>query len=284
MYKRCLAALDNSPFDRYIIAQLEKFSSQVAPGETIYAHVDHFEPEQSPGHEPRIRGEVGVEEVCRDLTGEQPGDGSKKDIRVVNLQGQPEYVLSHCIEEREVDLVCVGLKADANRFSQVGRRLLCMTDADVLFVPGGSAAREFRKVLIPVDLSKRSYDLVDNIQMLLPHAEIHIYFVNYIPSAVVMEEADRNRLIEESSRNLDISMQHFIDNLKSGQDSITFAYGMSEHFNAGFAIHEHAEAYDFDLIAIGRLSKLDKELPFLGSVTEKLLSLSNNIPVLVINH
>ena len=72
--------------------------------------------------------------------------------------------------------------------------------------------------------------------------------------------------------------------MNSAQKSITFEYGMSEHFNAGYAIHEHAEEQAFDLVAIGRLSKLDKELPFLGSVTEKLLSLSNNIPVLVINH
>jgi hypothetical protein len=283
MYNRCLSALDNSPFDRHIISQVELLVKQIPMRELIFAHVDHFQPETAPEREHVLRGESGVADACKDLTRDQPGDQILKGARVVNLMGQPESVLSACVKNRQIDLICVGLKDQNTRFAQVGRRLLCLTDADVLFIPSAKP-REIKRILVPVDLSEKSHELIEKTLVQFPTAAIQLYFVNYIPSPLVMSETDRMRLIKEASRNLNLSMQHFIDNLNMPDKSISYQYGMSEQFNAGYAIHEEAEKNSFDLVAIGRLSKLDKELPFLGSVTEKLLSLSENIPVLVINH
>ena len=283
MYKTCLVALDKSTFDKHIISEIAVLKDQMTILHTLFAHVDQSKTASSLQHETSIRGESGASDGIKHLTHDRPDSGVIEDVNIIYLEGQPELALAECVKENEVDLVCVGLRSKGSSSSQVGRRLLCITPADVLFVPL-TTPKKVQKILIPVDLSDKARALVIKIQKQFPSADLHLYFVNYIPSPLVMAEEDRKQLIAESSRNLNISMQHFIDSIISGQNSLSYEYGMSEHFNAGIAIHEHALKNDFDLVAIGRLSKLDKELPFLGSVTEKLLGFSNNIPVLVLNH
>ena len=212
-----------------------------------------------------------------------PDEIDSENIGLLNLEGDPETALSECIKRYDIDLVAVGLKDSASQFSKVGRRLLCITNADVLFIPS-IKNREFSRILIPVDLSEKSYELVEKTRTQFPQAQIMIYFINYVPPKSVMNKTDREKLIETASKNLVESLSRFIIDLKCPSKHITFSYSMSDHFNAGYAIYEYASKTNFDLIVVGRLSTLDKELPFLGSVTEKILFLNNKLSVLVINH
>ncbi|MCP4124954.1 MAG: universal stress protein [Bacteroidetes bacterium] len=281
IYRNCLGGLDQSDSDKYIVAHLASLVEQISLQKTIFAHVDQFKPESTSAQKSDFRGAEPTA-LSRE-TDFGPDDMFSGKMDILNLEGNPETVLADCIEKHDIDLACVGLKDNTSRFSKVGRKLLCITDADVLFIPPVSC-RKFNRILIPADLSEKSYQLVEKTRTQFPKAAIEIFFVNYIPPETVMKKEDRDKLIATSSDNLDKSMADFISSLSCNKEDIKFGYTMSEHFNAGYAIYEHALETNFDLIVIGRLSSLDKELPFLGSVTEKILFLNKKLPVLVINH
>jgi len=283
LYRRCLAGLDQSESDKYVVEYLSCLSAQIAIPNLTFAHVDQFKPEQQTQTEMPVRGSEGSDNPISTISNKCPDAQLINDIKVLNLQGHPETVLSKCVVQQDIDLICVGLKDASSRFAKVGRRLLCVTEADVLFIPPVES-KVIKRILIPADLSEKSYDLVEKTRAQFPDAAIQIFFVNYIPPVTVMNKDDRDKLIATSSQNLDSSMSRFIETLSCNKKDITFGYAMSEHFNAGYAIYKHATEAEFDLLVVGRLSSLDKELPFLGSVTEKILSLSNELPVLVINH
>ncbi len=91
-------------------------------------------------------------------------------------------------------------------------------------------------------------------------------------------------MIRGSVGDLDKQIEEFIDSLGIPKRRIRYSHGISSRFNAGHAICHKAAEGNMDLIVVGRMDRMDKELPFLGSVTEKILSLSLETPVLVLNH
>lgn len=268
-YRTCLVGLDYTDTDRHVLAQTEELLHQLSVKRILLAHVDPAE-EESPVDSPAETAAI-------------PEGLPANQTEAVRLRGHAETELSRYIAEGAIDLLCVGLKHSDSRFARVGRRILCMTQADVLFVPA-VPPRRFDRILVPTDLSRKSFELVEKTQQLFPQAKLEVFFANYIPPETVMERTAREELIRTSSENLEASMKEFLQGLECPSCDISYGYTMTGHFNAGIAIHEYALKEGFDLIVVGRLSSLDKELPFLGSVTEKILLLSNQIPVLVINH
>lgn len=258
MYKKCMAALDYSTADETLICSVQGLQESYS---FEYLHYVHVSTDDAPcGDHPHVR-----------------------DIEITCLSGKPESALADFSRENEIELSFVGLKKKGERNALVARKLLLMTNTDVLFIPA-SVKSNIQHILVPIDLAPTSGSMVEKVAQQFESATIDLFFASFIPPAGIMDADARKARMEAYREEAEAEMQKFIDALNIDRKRLTYNIEFTEHFNAAFPIYEYVSRNDTDLIAIGRLSKVSKELPFLGSVTEKLLTLEEHIPILVINH
>lgn len=131
---------------------------------------------------------------------------------------------------------------------------------------------KLKKILIPLDGSKRSLDSIEMAKSLFKDSDTEIYLLHVTNMEYVFEEnlqrqvADLSyQIVNEAARNLD-------------------SYNISKKVLSGIAykeIVEYAERENFDLIIMSRtgLSGLRKYL--VGSVTNKVIS-RTTVPILIV--
>lgn len=200
-------------------------------------------------------------------------------------QGNP---LEEVLQEARLsgaDLLVVGQRAGIDNHGILARNLVRKSIGNSLIVPEKSKA-QLKTMVVPVDFSPHSVRALETAIALNKQLKekAKIICVNVFELPAVFSYKVRNsyealKVVMEDDRKA--AFQDFINTYAKDEaieiDLIEQGYG-----NVGTYLLQYCEDKQADLMVLGAKGHSKVELLLLGSVTEKLMMLNQNIPTLVV--
>lgn len=291
-FKRILIAVDLSRYDDKLFAYTQSLINKVGANKVYLLHViPNFLLPENPdlSFHKLFSSDYSVDEKVRDLLKEKAAqyfDPEQVDVQINVVEGAPYRQLLHWAEHKEIDLIVVGKKYSSEGSGITAKRLVRKAKASVLFVPN-NARVAFNSMLIPVDYSNHSAKALRlgiqfknqsengfNIEAL--HVTQVLPMDNYYGLSANQTYVDT--LVENSKKSFD----QFI--LKESFDESLFKKEIIpvRFNNVGQDIQSFAKQHDLDLILIGAQGHTAFDRIVFGSVTEQLVNLPVEVPVLVL--
>ena len=201
-------------------------------------------------------------------------------------EGDPLEELLSRAEETSPDLVVIGKRQNPSSFGILPKNLIRKSDGNVLLVPEKSR-RQLKTIMVPIDFSENSARALQQaINIASQMEEKPRILATHVYSMPTMSVYQAGKTVEQFSKmiqaNIEDAFQAFIN--KYNDKGVKVETRLIEQTLPGISSYllEKAEAEAADMIVMGVKGHSKVELLLLGSVTEKLLNLDNNIPVLVI--
>ncbi len=208
-------------------------------------------------------------------------------LNYVIEEGSPLEMLCEVAEERSADLVVIGKKADTRSHEILAKNLVRHAIGHTLIVPE-KAVRRLRRILVPIDFSRNSLRALRaalSIQEAVGE-EVEVYAINIY---------QRPNLI---SYKLDLTPERFEANIRENHrkgfdrfmkeqlpdhiQNVTPILVQQDTPGIAKLLVRHLDSYAIDLVVMGAKGHSKLELLLLGSVTDKFLSLNDEVPTLVI--
>ena len=145
-----------------------------------------------------------------------------------------------------------------------------------------------KKILVPVDFSINSAEAMRKavaISKQLDEPAQITALHNYEPPANYSAyRFNQTKLLAMIKEDREKALQHFLEEHVPEADRHTIEPCLLQHQHQriGSNISSFAEKYNFDLIVMGAKGHSRVALLLMGSVTEKVLSLTKKVPVLVV--
>lgn len=290
--KNIVVALDLSPMDGELMHYLSNLSKALLPDRITFIHVIPSDtlpdavfatPEDRKSYLDSHKADI-----TRNLTQlieEHWGHRSdiKPDLEV--REGNPLKTLLQWLKEQPYDLLVVGKKKVSSGSGIVAHKLARRIDQSILFVPQ-EATTDCREIMIPVDFSDHSLTAMKlGIQLspLLDNPTLHTVHVYDVPPAVSIKIG---RTPEQFSQiikaNVTEAMDAFVEKASPGKAHIKTHLVYNKHTSPSRQLIDFAEETQMHLIIIGAKGHTLLETLFLGSITEKLIVSSMQIPILVV--
>ena len=291
-FQRILVALDHSVFDEKLIRYFNAFSHLIAPQKVHFLYIDH-DLEIPPGMEIVYNDEAGnplsKDEMLRTALQRKVDTGYTRrhqaEVTVDILEGEPLKEILHWVKVKEADLLVVGNKKMSEGSGVMAKKIARHADCAVLFVPETSQ-ENIHKILVPIDFSDYSKVAMQgaiDLAKELPQAEVTAFNTYEVP---MTGNPSINMSYERIKADIEAFKQEALEKfvLEFGTKGVPLnsALAVNEKGNPAKQIYAQAVKGSFDLIVISAKGHSTLERVFLGSVTEKLLGLDKEIPVLVL--
>ena len=213
---------------------------------------------------------------------------SKKNIAHYMVKsGDPLEEMLLSVEQEGVNGLIIGQRSDTAYHVVLARNLARKTQVNTLIIPS-SAAPGLDHILVPIDFSPNSARAltaaVQFAKAVNPAARITCLNVYEMPP-VSAYRFSRNfqqfqEMVTERRRESTLA---FINTYGEGwQDHIQMAFVEKDMPGTSRYIAQYAEANQADLIVLGAKGHSKVELLLMGSVTESLLSINDDIPTLIV--
>lgn len=206
------------------------------------------------------------------------------NINLQILHGKPYVKLLLSAKADKVSLFVVGKKKLSGGSGLQARRVARNLDCDLCFIPE-HASQVIRRILVPIDFSKYSLRALQTaLQLKNQMVGVQIVALHIIPLPSVSYSLNRHadQLIEKLHDHSLQNYRSFIEREKLLGRDIEFKLITNEHFDVGRHIQEEARLVAADLLIIGAKGDDSSLSDFVfGSVTEKLVTLEDNLPVFV---
>jgi len=187
-------------------------------------------------------------------------------------------------DDKQADLVVVG-KKKGKLHAIKSKNLVRQVAADLLVLPDG-ASGSLSKICAPIDFSKNSVSALKAAVILARKLDAKLYAINVYQRPNLMAsrlEMSIERFEKNIAANHRDGFQHFMDkHFPDDKDLIQPILVQSDYPRVSGEILEQAKKVGADLIVIGATghSKLARLL--LGSTSERLLDLNEDIPMMVV--
>ena len=209
--------------------------------------------------------------------------GDHFDYGLIVTEGHPVNTLVDIVRKETIDLVIVS-SHDEVVGGLNNARFVRHSPCSIL-ITNKAHRLDFKRILVPVDCSPHSDLILEKILLSTRvRDDSEIFFLNVIPRPTAFYETGLN--FEDFSK---VSLQNGEEELErflTSQDLKVLnhkkAVVMDPGHNVAKTIHDAALKEGSDLIIIGSKGKTGGATLLLGSVTEKLLNLSDDVPVLII--
>ncbi len=202
---------------------------------------------------------------------------------LIVMEGHPVHDLVEIVRKENIDLVIVS-SHDDNEGGLNNGRFVRHSPCSVLILNRASKLK-FDRVLVPVDCSDHSDLVLEKILLSEPlkkGSEVH--FLNVYPRPTAFYETGMN--FEDFARIAEQNAREEVDVFLQSGDLKVLNYKaevvMDQGHNVAKTILDSAHKQGSDLVIIGSKGKTGVATLLLGSVTEKLLDLSEDVPILVI--
>lgn len=190
-------------------------------------------------------------------------------------------------DDIRADLVVIGQNAAPQEHSTLAANLLRKTKADVLLIPEGAKA-SISHLLVPIDFSRYSVQALKKalaIRQTLKHPVkitcVHVFELPNLNIYLVEKIEDVRQLIREDRT---AAMQDFLrQHAGTDMEGIETALVERETESVSSRIANFAQEKKADLILAGARGHSKVEQLLLGSVSENLLRVNKQIPVLIIH-
>lgn len=213
----------------------------------------------------------------------------KKTVRkeVDVKEGNPLEELLKTATSHYADLVVIGQNSAATQHGILAKNLVRKINCNALVVPD-KAKNQLKKILVPVDFSKKSAKALQTAialsDRLKAPVEITCLNVYEMPDAslyrIQKNREQFKRMLEEDRLG---AFQEFITTYAADHKQ-NIRTKLLEKDMPGIAPYllDFANTSDIDLIVIGAKGHSKVERLVLGSVTEKLMGINENIPTLIV--
>lgn len=291
--REMMVALKLESTDQAVLDYLDLFSEKIPVRAVYFEHVlppiDLYSPNQSEDDQLMTHYELNLEaiESMREQLEAHPISERVEHFGFEVQKGNPLEELLKNADEVMTDLLVIGQRAGTNSHGILARNLARKVATHALIVPEHTQPK-LSRLLVPIDFSEYS---VRSLRMALSIQEavsdeliieaVHVYQMPNLSIHRIPKTFEQFKNIIESDRQEAFS--HFMQTHLDGyQDQIKLR--LVEQKGPGVArfIMNYAKENQADMIIMGAKGHSQVERLLLGSVTEKLCSLNDHIPVMVI--
>lgn len=203
-------------------------------------------------------------------------------------EGNPLDELVTIIEEKNADLVVTGKSTEETSHGILLKNLLRRITCNTLIVPDKSKSK-LSHVLVPFDFSensikalRRALDIKRQVNVELKLTVVNVYELPSIQTYKIgkTETQLNNFLIKDRKE----AFENFITTYFPNEDSTSLDIDVVQLENTGIAeaLIKYAREHKVDLIIQGAKGHSKIGLLLLGSVTEKVISLTRKVSILII--
>lgn len=241
--------------------------------------------------DPDVLGDYRIdEEVVDEMRAKIMGrfaDKPEMDIVFDVKEGEPLEQLLREAEILDPDLILIGQNTDSNAHGILAKNLVRKVKCDSLIVPK-TAKPEINKILVPIDFSpyslmalKKAVAMADSMTTKPEVIALHVYDMPNFSTYKISRSPDQFKEMIHSNR-IEGASNFIKSNIKGVDLDIKVDLVARTGPGTGHYVMDYAKSKGADLIIMGARGHSKVELLLLGSVTEKVLSSNEDIPVLVV--
>ncbi len=201
-------------------------------------------------------------------------------------EGNPLEEMLAVSEKVNPDLNVIGQSSGSSRHGIMARKLASKTDSNALIVPDQAKA-QLKKILVPIDFSPLSGKALQTAYAIAQQSdskpEIHCINVYEMPDVNVYSIQKGHKQFKEMvESDRGTAFKRFTEKYLGTTEDIKL--DLVEKMMPGIAnyIYDFAKDNKSDLVIIGAKGHSKVEKLLLGSVTERLLTINDQIPTIII--
>ncbi|MCP3932774.1 MAG: universal stress protein [Bacteroidetes bacterium] len=291
-FKKVLAGMDLSKTDDAIIRAAGFITTHFSTEDICFLHVvPDFNVPKNLSHQfqklfaPDKSLEEAVEKKLYKKVKAGFDESSGVEVSMKVIEGKPYDKLIQQIEDDDIDLVIVGKKKTSHGSGITPKRMARKMSSSFLFVTPNTET-EIKNVLVPVDFSEnsaRALQIAVELNRKDPSISVTtIYVVDMIPTGYYLETKEFrnfNVVLMDAARE---GYFTFLKENKLDSSDMKAVFVENNYGNVGEHIYEYASSRSYDMIIMGARGHSPFETFLYGSVTEKLISTNEKIPILVV--
>lgn len=216
------------------------------------------------------------------------GKNNKVQIEFDVRDGNPLDELMQSAEASDADLVVIGKSTKRDHHGILAKNFARKVTINALVIPD-RAKMALRKILVPVDFSPNS---IEALRMAVAVSKcyekppeitaLNVYELPIFQAYLVRKSLDEMRKILMEDRKA--AFKSFLATYIPQEDRTRIKTDIIEqtHPGVGNFIMDYAQANKADMIVMGAKGHSKVGLLLMGSVTEKILGVTKQIPVLVV--
>lgn len=288
-----LAALEMGKADESVLRFLQ-FMTKLLPVKSInFLHVlpklDLYYTDIGQNTQSLMQNFEHQDEVAEEMRLKVSGYLDAENGPLVHFSTKNGNPLEEVLQEARIsgaDLLVVGQRSGSGNHGILARNLVRKSSGNTLIIPEQSRA-SLQTIVVPVDFSAhslRALELaIDINRSLVKKAKIICVNVFELPAVFsykVRHSYEALKQMMEEDRMA--AFKDFLSGYALEEEHIEMALIEQGYGNIGAFLYQFCEDHHADLIVVGAKGHSKVELLLLGSVTEKLLTLNQNIPTLVV--
>lgn len=288
-----LAALEMGKADESVLRFLQ-FMTKLLPVKSVnFLHVlpklDLYYTDIGQNTQSLMQNFEHQDEVAEEMRLKVSGYLDAENGPLVHFSTKNGNPLEEVLQEARIsgaDLLVVGQRSGSGNHGILARNLVRKSNGNTLIIPEQSRA-SLQTIVVPVDFSAhslRALELAIGInRSLVKKAKIICVNVFELPAVFsykVRHSYEALKQMMEEDRMA--AFKDFLSGYALEEEHIEMALIEQGYGNIGAFLYQFCEDHHADLIVVGAKGHSKVELLLLGSVTEKLLTLNQNIPTLVV--
>lgn len=286
-YSRMLVGLDLSEMDRHAVSYASMIAKVLEINAVYFLHVtsslelpqeiaDKYGDVMAPVDETL---EKEMEETVEKYFTKPPHCSVEVEA---NAGDVTEEVLKWAKVKR-VDLIVLGRKNKLTGTGLHSKKVARTTSASVIFVPENPSL-QLKKLMVPIDYSKYSqmaFELSADIQK-VTSAKILSNHVYKVPTGYYKAGKTYEEFAEIMLDNTKKESKKFFAKLGLNDVDFDFTYALDDDIHPADKIYKTASEEGVDLILLGSKGRSTAAAMLIGSVAEKLLQESTDIPIFLV--
>ncbi|XOV95114.1 MAG: universal stress protein [Bacteroidota bacterium] len=292
MYKfsKILVGLDLSELDKSLMEAASKISILSGSKEVYFINVirDFSIPEKLLKEFPDLIDRA-IEERRQSIQEEVSKYFKHEDahvvVKVLIEQGPVTKSFMKLISQYKIDLVVLGKKHEKDAGGVLVSRIARRAGCSLLILPS-KGPLTFKTIHVPTDFSNYSMRALEKATILARRAKepskLIIQHVFQVPVGYHYTGKSFKEFADIMKENAKNEFKRFISRVKTDDLNIEDIYTIDKNDDVISVIYSTSKKIKADLIIIGAKGKTATAAIFIGSKAEKLVTLNNDIPMLVV--
>lgn len=283
-FNKVMVGMDLSDMDEILLKNIKHLIAALEIEKIYFVHVskDLAIPEEIKKAYPDLL--APVDETIRKGIQHEVKIAGMEDIshEVLVKEGNPiETILRWC-KIKDVDLLVMGRKVVASGSGTLAKNLAQRAPTSILFIPEKANMHEINRILVPIDFSDYSHMTLEVAHAIAKgiHAKIlccHLYEIPGGYSKTGKSLAEFAKVMLEHAKK---DLKKFVKKADFGQIGCEFI--LKETKSEANHIINLAKNEHVDFIVMGSRGRSNSAAILLGSVSEKLIQLNDDIPTLIL--
>ncbi len=286
--KRLLVGLDFTNIDKAVIGYTAFISNIIQPSKIYFLNIQRNldVPEGVRENFPELNqplDEKFKQQMEKDVKTNFP-DFGKYDIEYSVVEGSPFDEMLRWSHIKNIDLLITGKKPENEGSGVMVQRLARKAMCSILFVPG-EVTTTLKKILVPVDFSENSEMAAENACALAkahPETKVVFHHVFELPTGYYKTGKTAEEFSAIMREHALTKYQEFVKKLNIPSEKVSEIIELETDISTGGMIMLAASHINASLIVIGAKGRTNATAILLGSITEKVMSKNNSIPMLVV--